>query len=244
MSTTSASRVEAPSSGARPSLVWDAPTRAFHWLLVLSFAGAWLTSESERWRVAHMTFGYTMAGLVAFRLAWGLFGTRYARFASFVRGPRAVARYLRSLARGEPEHHVGHNPAGAVAIVALLVMIVLLTVSGLAAADLVAAEWLSDAHEGIANAMLAVVGVHLAGVLAGSVLHRENLVGSMISGRKPVAPEHGIARAWRGVAAIMLVAVLGFWSLQWQGAVLPGTAVAGHFDRSSHHHDGHGEDDD
>ena len=70
----------------------------------------------------HVTLGYTMAGLVAFRILWGLVGTRHARFASFVRGPAAVARYLGSLLRGRPEHHSGHNPAGALAIVALLVL--------------------------------------------------------------------------------------------------------------------------
>jgi len=101
-------------------LVWDAPVRVFHWLMVLSFAGAYLTAESERWRLVHVSLGYTMGGLVAFRILWGLLGTRHARFASFVRGPAAVMRYGRALLNGTPEHHVGHNPAGAVAIVLLL----------------------------------------------------------------------------------------------------------------------------
>jgi cytochrome b len=77
--------------------VWDVPVRVFHWLLVLSFAGAWLSAESERWRLLHVTLGYTVAGLVAFRLVWGLVGTTPARFASFVRGPSAVLAWLLTL---------------------------------------------------------------------------------------------------------------------------------------------------
>ena len=73
-------------------LVWDVPVRVFHWLLVLSFTGAYLTAESERWRLLHNTLGYTVDGLVAFRLVWGLVGTRHARFSNFVRGPQAMLR--------------------------------------------------------------------------------------------------------------------------------------------------------
>src|SRR5512139_2829983 len=107
---------------AKGILVWDLPTRVFHWLLALSFAGAYVTAESERWRLVHVTLGYTLGGLLVFRLLWGLMGTRHARFASFVRGPAAVLRYLRSLVSGHPEYYTGHNPAGALAIVALLVL--------------------------------------------------------------------------------------------------------------------------
>jgi cytochrome b len=108
MNTTSASPANSPgatperASAIRKVLVWDAPVRVFHWLMVLSFAGAYLTAESERWRIVHVTLGYTMVGLVAFRVVWGLVGTRYARFSSFVRGPAAIARYLRGLIRVGP----------------------------------------------------------------------------------------------------------------------------------------------
>ena len=202
----------------RKILVWDAPVRIFHWLMVLSFAGAYLSAESERWRLLHVTLGYTMAGLVVFRILWGLLGTRHARFASFVRGPRAVGRYLGALLRGQPEHHTGHNPAGALAIVALLALTLGVAASGWASYNEVGGDWLEDIHEAAANLMLAVVGLHIAGVLLSSWLHRENLALSMLSGRKLGTPEEGIRRAWRSVAALMLVAVLGFWGQQWQGA--------------------------
>lgn len=202
--------------GPRKVLVWDAPVRVFHWLLAATFAGAWLTAESERWQLVHVTLGYTMAGLVAFRILWGVIGTRHARFASFVRGPRAVIGYLRSLVRGRPEHHSGHNPAGALAIVALLALALAVPFTGWVSYSNVRSHWVGELHEGAATLMLALVGLHVAAVAVSSWLHRENLVAAMITGRKGAAPGAGIRRAWRGVAAVMLAAVLGFWWLQWQ----------------------------
>ena len=225
MNTTSAFPAEpqaaAPARPARRVLVWDAPVRVFHWLAVLSFAGAWLTAESERWRLLHVTLGYTLAGLVAFRLVWGLVGTRHARFANFVRGPKAVFEHLRDMVQGRFERHAGHNPAGALAIVALLGTALALTLSGWALFDGPGGDWLEDVHEGAANAMLALVGLHLAGVALASWLGRENLVGAMFSGRKDVSPAEGIRSAWRSVAALMVVAVAGFWVWQWQQAPAP-----------------------
>ena len=210
----------------QPVLVWDLPVRVFHWLLAASFLGAFVTAESERWRLLHVTLGYTVGGLVVFRLLWGLIGTRHARFADFVRGPRAVVRYLRSLLSGRAEHHVGHNPAGALAIVGLLAASVLIVASGWAIFNDVGGEWLEDLHEGAANAMLALVAVHVLGVIVSSRLHHENLVRSMVTGRKLGLPADSIGQAWRGVAAIMIAAVLGFWSWQWQQAPEPSTVQA------------------
>lgn len=230
MNATSASRAEdltalpetgrsaATIDGAHGVLVWDAPVRVFHWLAVLCFAGAWLTAESERWRLLHVTLGYTMAGLVAFRLLWGFVGTRHARFASFVRGPAAVGHYLRSLWDRRPEHHAGHNPAGGWAIVGLLGLTALATATGWGAFNEVGGDWLEHLHEGAANALLTLVVAHVAGVVLASQLHHENLIGAMITGRKPLSPQDGVKRAWRGVAALMLVAVIGFWVLQWRSA--------------------------
>ena len=205
-------------AGARGILVWDAPLRVFHWLLALCFAGAYLTAESDALRLVHVTLGYTMAGLVAFRLVWGLVGPRYARFASFVRGPAAALRYLRSLAGGQPQHHVGHNPAGALAIVALLGGTLLVAATGWANYHDIGGHWTEEVHEVLANAMLALVLLHVAAVLASSWLHRESLVGAMLHGYKQGAPGEGIGRPWRGLAALLLAAVLGFWCWQWLAA--------------------------
>ena len=229
-------------------LVWDLPVRVFHWLLVLSFAGAWLTAESERWRQVHVTLGYTMAGLVAFRVVWGLAGSRYARFNSFVRGPSATLRYFKSLFGTRPERHLGHNPAGAVAIVGLLLLILTTAGTGWAALNDWGSGWLEEGHEIAANALLALVIVHLLGVAFGCFLHRENLVRSMLTGRKYVtkvitgSPEtSGIARSWSILGAAVLAAVLAFWAWQWQqqpDAVT--TVTAGDVGK---HQTRHGEDD-
>lgn len=205
-------------------LVWDAPVRVFHWLMVLSFAGAYLTAESERWRLVHVSLGYTLGGLVAFRVLWGLLGTRHARFASFVRGPAAVMRYLTSIARGRPAHHVGHNPAGAVAIVSLLLLSAATVATGWANYNELGGDWLEELHEATATSMLALVGVHVAGVVLASWLHRENLVRAMLTGRKDGAPGQGIRWSWRPLAGLLLAAVLAFWWLQWQAA--PSSAQA------------------
>jgi cytochrome b len=212
MNTNSASPAD---TGGR-ILVWDAPVRVFHWLLAACFAGAYLTAESEHWRLLHVTLGYTFGGLLVFRLLWGLVGPRTARFASFVRGPAAVGRYLRALLRGRPEHHVGHNPAGALAIVAILGLGLALVASGWATYEEVAGEWTEDLHEALGNGLLAIVGVHVAGVMLASRMHHENLVAAMVTGRKHGRPQDGIRHAWRSVAALMLAAVLGFWWQQWR----------------------------
>lgn len=236
MNTTSESHADLPgevpatAGPARKVLVWDAPVRVFHWLMVFSFAGAYLTAESERWRLLHVSLGYTMAGLVAFRIVWGLIGTRHARFSDFVRGPAAIARYVGGMLRGKPKRHVGHNPLGALAIVALLGLTLAIAASGWAVFNDAGGEWMEVIHEFAANAMLAVVGIHIAGVLLTSKFGRENLIGAMFTGRKAGWPEDGVRSAWRSVAMLILAAVLGFWWIQWQvppvGPVMADQATA------------------
>lgn len=165
-------------------LVWDVPTRLFHWLLALSFAGAFITAESERYRDVHVMLGYTVLGLVAFRLVWGLVGTRYARFWSFAYGPKSVLTYIKSLFTRSPQHYLGHNPAGSWAIYALLAFSLLAGAAGYATYSDIGGHWMEEAHEALANTLLAVVFVHIAGVLVSSLFHRENLVRSMLTGYK------------------------------------------------------------
>ena len=198
--------------------------RIFHWLLALSFAGAYLTAESEPWRLLHVTLGYTVAGLVVFRLLWGLVGTRYARFRSFVRGPAVVRRYVVAMLRGAPPHSTGHNPVGALAIIGLLALAALVCVTGWATYDDIRGLSSDELHELLANAMLGLVGVHVAGVLLGSWLERENLVKAMFTGRKtgPLSKAITSSRAW--VAAALLVSVCAFWVWQWQ--VAPASALS------------------
>ena len=195
--------------------VWDAPTRVFHWLLVLSFAGAYLTSESERWSLVHITLGYTLGGLITFRLIWGFVGTRYARFTSFVKGPSEVLQYAKSMATLKPKHFVGHNPLGAVAIVLLIVSGIAIVVTGYAAFNEIGGEWVAELHEIASHIMLILVGIHIVGVIAASWLHKENLARAMVNGFKQGKAADGISRVWVSVAVVLVAAVLGFWYLQW-----------------------------
>ncbi len=200
-------------------LVWDIPTRVFHWSLALSFAGAWLTAESERYRDVHLMLGYTLLGLIAFRLVWGLAGTRYARFGQFVRAPSAVVSYVKSLLSRQPEHHVGHNPAGAIAILLLLVLGIATGVSGWMTYNELGGEWLEESHEVFANLMLAVVGVHIVGVVAGSLIHRENLARAMVTGYKRGEPGEGIRKKRVVPALILLTLLAGFWGFWSNGKI-------------------------
>ena len=195
--------------------VWDAPTRVFHWLLVLSFAGAYLTSESERWSLVHITLGYTLGGLLAFRFFWGFVGTRYARFTSFVKGPSEVLQYAKSMATLKPKHFVGHNPLGAVAIVLLIASGIAIVVTGYAAFNEIGGEWVAELHEVASHIMLILVGIHIVGVIAASWLHKENLARAMVNGFKQGKAADGISRVWVSVAVVLVAAVLGFWYLQW-----------------------------
>lgn len=175
----------------KPVRVWDLPTRLFHWSLVASFAIAFLTAESEKLRDIHVLAGYTLAGLIAFRLLWGFVGGGYSRFAEFLPTPRKVVDYIRSLMNGKPRHYVGHNPAGAVAIFLLLGFGGVAAVSGWAVYEDMGGHFMEELHEGASNGMMAIVVIHIAGVIVSSWLHSENLVLAMITGWKKMrAPTH------------------------------------------------------
>jgi len=208
-------------------LVWDVPTRVFHWLLALSFVGAYVTAESERYRDIHVVLGYTLLGLLAFRLLWGFFGTRYARFRSFLFKPGEIASYFFSLFKAKPAHYVGHNPLGSVAIWLLLGLGITTGVTGYMVLQDVGGDVLEELHELVSNAMLAVVLIHIAGVLVSSVMHRENLVRSMITGFKSAEPDQAISRTYRWLGAIILAVVVAFWvGYPATGLVTPGADSA------------------
>ena len=192
-------------------LVWDWPVRLGHWLMVGGFCLAWLTAESETFRLVHVISGAIVLGVATFRLPWGFIGSRYARFAEFVRGPTAVKDYLSSILKLEPAHHVGHNPAGSWAIVILLGLGILTSLAGWAIYNDIGGHLLEELHEGLATSMLIVVFIHLAGVFSGSLLHGENLVRAMLTGRKRATPDQGIGQAWAGLGVVMVVAVVWFW---------------------------------
>ena len=195
----------------------------FHWTLAAAFAGEWWTRDA-RYIDLHEFLGYAIGLLVAFRIAWGFAGTRWARFSSFPPSFSSALRYLRGLAHGAPPHHAGHNPAGSWAIYALLLLAVLQVATGIvtlgaeqrlgplaARFSYATGDAMHELHEALAWAMLAVVAVHVAGVLAGSLVERENLVASMLTGLKRASAGSAVD-ARRGVA-FALAALLGMVAL-------------------------------
>lgn len=172
-----------PSASKEPTVrVWDLFVRIFHWSLVALFIVAFVTGdEIER---VHIAVGYTIAGLVVARTVWGFIGPRHARFSDFVRPPAETLDYMRQAFRGRAPRCLGHNPAGGVMTLALLGMIIAISGTGfmMTTATFWGAEWVEDLHEGLVYATLGLIALHVAGVIATSIKHRENLVKAMITG--------------------------------------------------------------
>lgn len=164
--------------------VWDPFVRIFHWSLFTLCVFAFATGDE--WTKPHIAAGYAIALLVAFRVAWGFIGSRHARFADFVRGPRVVAGYIAAILRGHGPRHLGHNPAGGAMIVALLATLAATCFTGLMLTTdaFWGSQWMEDAHSVCTNALLVLVALHLGGVVVSSVLHHENLVTAMFTGQK------------------------------------------------------------
>lgn len=196
--------------------VWDLPVRLFHWLLAGSFAVAYLVAESEQLRGLHVILGYTATGLILLRIVWGFLGSHFARFGSFAFSPRATVEYLRSLRTKQPQHFLGHNPAGSYAIYAILLAGLATGVTGYLTLNEIGGESAEDVHEVCANVWLALVIIHLAGVAVESWIHRENLVRAMITGYKEGIQGQSDGRgtavsAGRAVGIALAAAVAAFW---------------------------------
>lgn len=191
-------RFSTVSHDARPSpevaRVWDPFVRLFHWGLVTSFVVAWLTSHGSRATIHHWA-GYAALSLIVVRVLWGVMGTTYARFAQFVHHPRTVLTYLAAIARGNEERYIGHNPAGGAMVIALMAMMTATVVSGwMTTTDrYFGVSWVETLHSLLAHGILALVLIHVGGVLLASYRHRENLVAAMISGRKRAAGQNDVA---------------------------------------------------
>ncbi len=163
--------------------VWDGFVRAFHWTTVALFAIAFLTPDFK-W--LHEPVGYVLLGLAGARILYGFVGLGYARFTSFVTSPGEVRRYLTLLREGRAPRHLGHNPAGGAMIVVLLAMLVVVAGSGwMSETDRwFGVPWVDHLHHISAKVLLLFIGVHVTGVVVSSLLHGENLVRAMITGRK------------------------------------------------------------
>ncbi|MHC4045490.1 cytochrome b/b6 domain-containing protein [Bradyrhizobium sp. 23AC] len=164
--------------------VWDPFVRVFHWSLAGLFLVAYATGDAIE--NVHIAAGYTIAGLLALRILWGIVGPRHARFRDFVRWPRAVLAYMRDVALLRAPRYLGHNPAGGAMVVALIVMLIGTCTTGymMTTGGFWGAKWVEEVHEAFANLTIGLVVVHMLGVLVASFEHRESLVKAMITGRK------------------------------------------------------------
>lgn len=207
-----------PHSAARRR-VTDAPTRTFHALFALSFALAWASGDSEHWRALHVTAGYTMVGLLVFRLVYGFVGPRPARWSSLAArvsgaaaGWRAAAATLR---RGERPWRQSQNLLMASIVVALLACVAPLALSGHATYAEWGGDWLEDVHEVFADAMLTIVLAHLGliGLLSG--LRRRNLALPMLTGRVPGSGPDLVPSQRTWLAGMLLASTIGLGAWQW-----------------------------
>lgn len=164
--------------------VWDIVVRMFHWSLVILFAGAWLTSDDFVW--LHKIIGYGVLILIGGRLLWGFVGGKYARFNNFIQSPKTVISYLMDMRDGRERRYLGHNPAGGVMIVALLLGLLTTGITGwLSTTDAYwGVRWVEIVHELSADGCIVLVCIHVLGVIYASYKHKENLVRSMITGLK------------------------------------------------------------
>ena len=210
------------SGGRSRVIIWDLPTRLFHWSLPPLIAGAWWTQEQDSSEL-HARIGYAILTLLLFRLVWGFVGSDTSRFASFIRGPRGAILYLRELFGSAPAAgHVGHNPIGGYSVAAMLICLAIQAGTGLflyddeffwgplndlASEDM--AEFLHEVHELNFNLLLALIAIHLAAVLFYRFGKGQHLVGPMIGGKAQLPPGTArprIASPWLALALLFVSA--------------------------------------
>jgi len=235
------------------TLIWDLPTRVFHWLLLASYVLAWISYDDNRFLFVHVFAGYVFFGLLIFRLTWGLIGTHYARFHSFAHDWSSVSEYLKGLFTGQAMRYIGHNPVGGQAILAMLILGLLISITGLLAlggeeghgplqglVSYTIGIASHSLHEILAWLMLALTVIHVIGVIVESLFHKENLIWAMISGHKDdAAGETGVkGHHYLGllIAIVVVISALAYFRgyLQetgdnlyqpYQGPVLPDNAA-------------------
>ena len=208
-------RTPAPAPTRR---VVDAAMRTFHWLFAASFAGAYATADWESLRLVHVTLGYTMAGLLVFRIVWGLFGPRQSRLSALWRKLAGLPAWFQGLKRGQPAWRQGQNLLMAMAIAGLGLLTVPLAFSGYATYQEWGGEWVAEVHEFFGNTLLVLVLAHVALIAVLSVVRRQNQALPMWRGRVPGAGPDLAQRNHGWIAVLLMAAVLAFWGWTWHDA--------------------------
>jgi len=207
--------------------IWDLPIRLVHWSFALLIPALWLSAENRKMEL-HFTLGLVMLGLVLFRLLWGLVGSSTARFSGFVRGPAAIRSYLYGLRTGTGARVIGHNPLGALSVIALIAVLAAQVGLGLFAQDTDAVnsgplnflvsydtgKAMSEVHEVLFNVIVGLIVLHIGAIVYYRVVKRDNLVSPMITGRRVFdgaveAPR--MAPLWRALLCALIAAALAVW---------------------------------
>ncbi|RTE66330.1 branched-chain alpha-keto acid dehydrogenase subunit E2 [Amphritea opalescens] len=205
--------------------IWDLPTRIFHWVLValftfLIYSGRWDDSLMQ-W---HFYSGYALSGLILFRVLWGIFGTHYARFCSFITSPIQGISYLKATFTGKAKHFYGHNPAGAMMVIMLILLLMLQVASGLITSDEILwegpfyasvsdelASLGAETHHLVQSILVYLVGFHILGVILHSILFKEKLVSAMVTGKKKDLGNATPRGAINPIALTLCIAISAGW---------------------------------
>jgi cytochrome b len=196
----------------------DALTRTMHALLALSFAGAYVSAESEIFRWVHVSLGYTLGGLLVARVLWGVWGPRHVRWSALWGKLRGLGDWMHGVRAGQIHWLQAQNLYMALSVMTIMLAIAPVVLSGYVTYQEWTGEWMEDVHEFFGNFMLLAVLAHIFGVVLISMLRRRNLAKPMLTGRIEGSGPDLIKANHRVLAALLLAVVLGFWSMSWQSA--------------------------
>lgn len=214
----------------KKNLVWDIPVRLFHWLLVLCLLGQWLTAEVlEDAMDIHFYIGYFTLGLIIFRLIWGFVGTKYAKFNSFMAGPKAILAYSKSVMSKQHTLSIGHNALGGLLLPAVIILVGLQAISGLFTSDDIVfagpyyeganadlQQWMQWLHHNIFNVLLGIIGLHLVAIGWYLIFLKHNLIRPMLDGKKTIAEKDSInhSQLIKAILIMCLVAIFVYWLVE------------------------------
>lgn len=205
----------------RNQLVYDLPTRLFHWLFaglfIIAFGIAKILDDDSPIYAYHSLAGIMLVFLVIWRIVWGFLGTDFARFSSFKLHPKKLILYFKGVLVGQSERSLGHNPASSWAAIFMMVMVIGLGTTGYLMTTGVDKEIYEEFHELFANGFFLVVILHIAGVILHTIRHREAIGLSMIDGKKMATSDRqrGISSSRPAVAAVLLVLMGTFGTYLW-----------------------------
>ncbi|MBL4670998.1 MAG: cytochrome b/b6 domain-containing protein [Arenicella sp.] len=210
------------------TLVWDLPTRLFHWCLVFAVFYSWLSIEVLENMQHHFYSGYVVLTLLLFRLVWGFVGSHHSRFKSFIFSPSVLLSYSRNITAKSAKRYLGHNPLGGVSVIIMIGVLLAQAMLGLFSSDdyffgplsgLISAESIariSELHSLNSNAVLAIIGLHVLAIIYYKLIKSEPLTSAMLTGNKEIhesdtMPSSKIASRLLSLVVIILCVTLVYY---------------------------------